>query len=185
MKWTQTDVRQIGIEGIRPLKRKINRDVRGFLVETLRSDDTDVNGAHFRMSYCSLTMPGEFRDRDRWHVHRVQTDRFIVVLGEMTLALLDGREDSSTQGRLEVIRMSGCQFPGQQGSGADPAETYLVPIPPGVLHCVGNLSSAPFLLQNYPTELYNPSDEGRVPFSQRPIEPGGSPFAWTEVERLP
>ena len=183
MTWSPIEATEIKLDGIAPIPRTFHGDPRGFLIETLRSDDYPVNGAHFRMTYSSLTVPGEYRDRDRWHVHRVQTDRFVVVLGEMTLVLLDGRENSPTFNQLEVIRLRGAPFPGGTPGEAAPVVTYLVPIPPGVLHCVGNLSSTPFLLQNCPTELYNPKDEGRIPFAERPVPPSGAPFSWAGVQR--
>ena len=185
MTWSPIEAPAITIKGVDPIPRTFHRDPRGFLIETLRSDDDRVNGAHFRMTYASLTVPGEYRDRDRWHVHRYQTDRFVVVLGEMMLALLDGRENSPTSDRLEVIRLRGAPFSTNSPRVADPPMTYLVPIPPGVLHCIGNLSSMPFLLQNFPTELYNPDDEGRVPFADRPISPSGETFAWAGVQSTP
>lgn len=173
---------QITIRGAQPIARTIYEDPRGFLIETLRADDGAVDGERFRMSYSSLTHPGQFRDADRWHVHQVQTDRFVVVLGEMMLALLDGREGSPSAGRLEVVRMVGASPSGQVAEKGS-STTFLVPIPPGVLHCVGNLSDSPFLLQNYPTELYNPTDEGRVPFRGVRVAALDGPFDWSEVAR--
>jgi hypothetical protein len=59
-----------------------------------------------------------------------------------------------------------------------------VTIPREVFHCIGNLHPVePFLLQNYPTSLYNAADEGRVPFRDTPIPSlGGRPFSWDLVE---
>lgn len=177
------DPPQITIRGSQPLVRTFHGDERGFLIETLRADDRPVNGERFQMSYSSLTLPGHFRDADRWHLHRIQTDRFVVVLGEMMLALYDGRDDSATRGTLEVVRMVGAAPSGAARSRAEGSATYLVPIPPGVLHGIGNLSREPFLLQNFPTELYNPADEGRVPFSNVVVAALGGPFGWHQVNR--
>jgi dTDP-4-dehydrorhamnose 3,5-epimerase len=160
----------------------IHFDSRGFLLETLRRDDTTVGGQEFAMSYASVTPPGEFRDRDRWHVHRVQTDRFVVALGEMILALYDARSDSPTRSRLEVVRMEGAPYSQPSRGTKREAETSLVSIPEGVYHCIGNLSAQPFLLINFPTELYNAEDEGRVPFREVPIDDLGGPFEWSRVE---
>ncbi len=174
---------EIRIPGARALVRTIHQDPRGLLVEMLRSDDAAVDGRHFAMAYTSVTVPGEFRDRDRWHVHKVQSDRFVVPLGEMILALYDGRAESPTHGVLHTVRMTGPppDRPGAAAAGA--RQTYLVPIPPGVYHCIGNLSDQPFVLVNFPTELYNASDEGRVPFATLPIPSLGRPFRWDEVPR--
>jgi dTDP-4-dehydrorhamnose 3,5-epimerase-like enzyme len=171
------------IVGVTPVVRTFHHDPRGFLLETLRTDDAKVDGDRFRMSYSSLTLPGQFRDADRWHLHQVQTDRFVVVLGEMMLALLDHRPSSPTHGRLEVLRMVGAAHAAPASTPPKDVPTYLVPIPPGVLHCIGNLGSEPFLLQNYPTELYNPGDEGRVPFASVPVASIAGPFAWNLVRR--
>ncbi|MCI4351777.1 MAG: dTDP-4-dehydrorhamnose 3,5-epimerase family protein [Thermoplasmata archaeon] len=176
---------RIQIGGVRTLIRSLHQDPRGFLVETLRRDDQTVEGSNFVMSYSSVTIPGEYRDADRWHLHKVQTDRFVVPLGEMTLALLDGRDGSPTLDRLEVILMRGAAPSGAGCSPKRDLETYLVTIPPGVLHCIGNLSTEPFLLQNYPTEFYNPTDEGRLPFSARVVPTLGRPFDWKLVDRRP
>ena len=175
----------IRLHAIHALPRNIHFDPRGFLLETLRSDDTAVRGNEFAMSYTSVTVAGEFRDRDRWHVHRVQSDRFVVVLGEMILALYDARPDSPTRGRLEVIRMEGAEHDRPSRETKEEAVTFLVPIPPGVYHCIGNLSSRPFVLVNYPTELYNAQDEGRVPFRDLPLVGLEGPFDWSRVAREP
>jgi len=172
----------IRIGGAKAIPRTFHQDPRGFLIETLRADDDAVDGARFRMTYSSVTLPGQFRDADRWHVHKVQTDRFVVVLGEMMLALCDQRPGSPTHGHLDVVRMTGAPREAISSSRARDATTYLVPIPPGVLHCIGNLGTEPFLLQNFPTELYSPSDEGRVPFASLAIPSLGRPFAWELVE---
>lgn len=175
--------RQISIQGAQPIARTFHRDGRGFLVEALRYDDAAVDGSRFRLSYSSVTLPGHFRDADRWHLHHIQTDRFVVILGEMMLALYDDREESSTRGRVEVIRMTGMRYDPPRPPSPGDSAGFLVPIPPGVLHCIGNLGAEPFLLQNFPTELYNPSDEGRVPFVSKPIAELGTPFSWELVER--
>jgi dTDP-4-dehydrorhamnose 3,5-epimerase len=174
---------EIRIAGATPVARALHQDPRGFLVETMRADDAPVRGDRFVMSYTSVTVPGEFRDVDRWHAHRVQTDRFVVPLGEMVLALYDHRPESPTHGRLEVIRMAGADLARASHATKRDLVTYLVPIPPGVYHCIGNLSAAPFVLQNYPTEYYSPDDEGRVPFAEQVVASLGRPFAWDLVRR--
>ncbi|MCI4319001.1 MAG: dTDP-4-dehydrorhamnose 3,5-epimerase family protein [Thermoplasmata archaeon] len=167
------------------LPRTVHFDPRGFLIETLRSDDASVAGDRFAMSYTSVTVPGERRDIDRWHVHHHQEDRFVVPLGEMILALYDPRPLSPTRGRIEAIRMAGAPVhqPASPAGKRDLA-TAMVTIPREVYHCIGNLHrEEPFLLQNYPTALYNAADEGRVPFVDSPISSlGGRPFSWDLVE---
>lgn len=175
---------QISIVDVKVLARTVHSDPRGYLLETMRSDDKVVDGSHFAMSYTSLTIPGEKRDVDRWHVHKDQEDRFVVLSGEMILALFDGRPDSRSSGTLNAIRMLGAVSAGSEYTSATYSkETFMVTIPRGVYHCIGNLGHEPFLLQNYPTSLYNPADEGRVPFSTVPVKAlDGQPFGWDKVE---
>jgi hypothetical protein len=176
---------EVRIEGATVLARTIHQDPRGLLVETLRHDDSSVGGADFKMGYTSVTVPGQMRDRDRWHVHQLQEDRFVVPLGEMVLALYDARSGGPTSGRLEAIRMAGAPVGAPNNpAGGRSLTTYLVVIPKRVYHCIGNLHpSEPFVLQNYPTRLYDSADEGRVPFVQQPIvQLGGRPFGWELVD---
>lgn len=173
----------IRIQGAQPIVRTFHYDPRGFLLETLRQDDVQVDGARFAMSYTSATSPHEFRDRDRWHAHRNQSDRFVVVLGEMMLALYDSRPTSPTTGRLEVIRMMGATFERLQRPRKEDILSSMVPIPPGVYHCIGNLSDHPFVLTNFPTELYDPTDEGRIPFRDVRVASLEGPFDWDRVAR--
>ena len=171
----------LNLHGVRVVPRTIHFDPRGFLLETVRKDDATIEGHKFAMSYTSITVPGEYRDRDRWHVHRAQTDRFVVVLGEMILALYDSRSDSPTVGRIEIVRMLGASYEQSSRTVKEDVPTFLISIPPGVYHCIGNLSSLPFVLTNFPTELYNPEDEGRVPFRDVSISSLGGPFEWARV----
>jgi dTDP-4-dehydrorhamnose 3,5-epimerase len=173
------------IQGVTVIPRIVHHDQRGSLVETMRHDDEAVAGAEFAMSYASLTLPGQMRDVDRWHIHHHQTDRFVVLVGEMVLALYDPRPNSPTRGRLEAIRMAGANdtMANHGPSTKRESKTFLVTVPIEVCHCIGNLSREPFLLQNYPTKLYDAADEGRIPFSTIPIDGlGNGPFGWDKVE---
>ncbi|MGH9029779.1 MAG: hypothetical protein ACRDV4_09215 [Acidimicrobiales bacterium] len=105
----------------------------------------------------------------------------MVVLGEMILVLYDAREDSATRGRLEVVRMEGARYEQAARREREDVPTYLIPIPPGVYHCIGNMSDRPFVLTNFPTELYDPGDEGRVPFLEVRVASIDTPFDWDLV----
>ncbi len=175
---------KVGIHDVVVLPRTLHQDPRGLLLETLRKDDRSVSGDHFAMTYTSVTVPGEMRDRERWHVHARQQDRFVVTLGEMVLALYDARERSPSRGRLALVRMAGAPLSSLRAPEKKDLTTYLLTIPEGVYHCIGNLHpSEPFVLQNFPTQLYDPTDEGRVPFASAPIASlQGRGFSWDVVE---
>jgi dTDP-4-dehydrorhamnose 3,5-epimerase len=173
----------VRIPGTNASRRVIHQDRRGFLVELLRNDDTALRGNHFAMSYTSVTVPGEFRDRDRWHFHRVQSDRFVVPLGEMTLALYDARKDSPTSGRLELVRLKGAPVDRPNSDVATDISTDMLEVPPGVYHSLGNLTRQMFVVVNFPTELFSSADEGRVPFSEVIVPARGVAFDWAHVSR--
>ncbi len=168
----------VRIAGIVPVKRTIHRDLRGLLIETLRNDDRLSDGNVFAMTYTSVTVGGEYRDVDRWHVHERQTDRFIVGVGDLALALYDGRAESPTHGFLDVIRMASAAYLSPTSAAQSDTETYMLAIPPRVYHALGNLTPYPAILQNFPTELYNPSDEGRAPFIEIVVPELGRAFSW-------
>jgi dTDP-4-dehydrorhamnose 3,5-epimerase-like enzyme len=179
-----TDPPSVRIRDVVVLPRVIHQDPRGLLVETLRQDDAAVRGEHFAMTYTSVTVPGGRRDVDRWHVHEHQQDRFVVPLGEMVLALYDARAASPTHGTLDLLRMAGTPVLGSSSPGKKDVVTHMVTIPERVYHCIGNLHpTEPFVLQNFPTRLFDPKDEGRVLFEEAPIASlGGRGFSWDIVE---
>lgn len=155
---------------------KVNRDPRGLLVETLRIDWPEVYAGDerpFAQTYYSLTYSGLARDEDRWHHHEFQEDRFIVPSGDVVLALYDWRPASSTYQRLNLIPLGeACGDDGQ----------LLVVVPRNVLHAFVAVGDRPALLINYPTQLYNPEDEGRAPFAEVNARfSDGTTFSWDGV----
>jgi dTDP-4-dehydrorhamnose 3,5-epimerase len=171
------DERQL-IADVVARRLRVNRDPRGILVETLRSDWSDAydpTRRPFGQSYYSFTEPWVARDEDRWHVHERQSDRFVVPGGEVVLALHDPRAESPTRGRLNLIRL------GQSGGDAT---QFLIVIPPRVRHAFMVIGPERALLLNYPTHLYDPEDEGRVPFVESDARlPDGRAFSWDVVRR--
>ncbi len=152
---------------------KVNKDSSGVLVETLRRDWEDVynEGREFSMQYYSETPPGLARDEDVWHFHpTVQDDRFSVIKGEIVVAVADSRKDSETLGLLNLFYIN---------ARVDP---YLVLIPRRTLHGFLVVSKEPAILINFPTAVYNPKEEERVPYKEVDIRlPNGAPFSWDLV----
>lgn len=143
------------IEGVILRKLTVHKDETGSLVETLRRDWRDVfNDADlsFAMQYMSITPSGAIRDKDKWHVHKFQKDRFICVSGRVVTALYDNRSNSKTFGKTNLFL---------QGPHHDD-EMYLLLIPENVYHGFMVVSKDSGYLLNFPTKLYNPQDEGRV-----------------------
>lgn len=154
---------------------KINKDKSGILVETLRKDWPQIYGKdrEFSMQYYSVTAPGVARDEDVWHYHpTVQEDRFLVAYGEIVVAVVDNREDSKTRGVLNLFHMK---------ADTDP---YILLIPKKTLHGFMVVSKTPAVLLNFPTALYNPKEEGRIPYEKAKVKfPNGSLFSWELVRK--
>jgi len=102
------------IEGtiVRPLK--VNSDESGILVETLKTNWTDVYSEvmPFAQQYYSVTNSGIARDENQWHFHPGgQQDRFIVISGEIVAAIADNEENSPTKGLLNLYHMKSRENP--------------------------------------------------------------------------
>jgi len=151
---------------------KVNRDESGTLVETLRTDWKEIygKGREFFMQYYSVTSSGVARDENVWHYHPVQEDRFLVVQGEVVVAVADNRKNSLTKGCLNLFLMKAYFDP------------FILLIPAQTLHGFMVVSKESAILLNFPTGLYNPQEEGRVPYEKAGIKlPDGTDFNWAKV----
>lgn len=164
------------IAGIRVRKLQVNADDRGNLVETLKIDWEDFYDPErlpFKQSYFSFTRAGVARDEDQWHIHRHQRDRFVVVSGNLVVGVHDPRPESVTTGMINLFRMGDAQ--GSEGQ-------FTLMIPERVHHGFLVAPGGPAILINYPTRLYDPDDEGRIPFAAVAAELAeGRPFSWQLV----
>lgn len=152
-----------------------HRDPRGTLTELLRSDWPEVYGEEmpFAQVYTSTTAPGVARDIDTWHIHQHQTDRFYCIQGRIVVAIADLRAGSPTKGNLMLVELA---------ARADGPAPMLVTIPPQTLHGFVVTSQTPATLLNFPNRLYDPADEGRVPFAEAGITfPNGTAFDYEAV----
>lgn len=154
---------------------KVNRDETGILVETLRKDWPEIYapGREFSMQYYSVTDSGIARDEKVWHLHpNYQEDRFLVVQGSIVTAVADQRKDSPTKGLLNLFYMT---------SDKDP---YILLIPKRTLHGFMVVSKESAILLNFPTALYNPQEERRIPHTEASIKfPDGFYFTWEKVRK--
>ncbi len=155
---------------------KVNRDPRGILVEVLKTNFKKIYSPRYKFSQCyySVTEPQTARDKDRWHYHPAkQIDRFVVIKGDIVVALYDWRQNSSTYGILNLFKMGESQ--GDHGQ-------YTLLIPQNVLHCFKVVGKKEAILLNFPNTLYDFTEEGRLPF-QKVKFPDGSFFGWSKVEQ--
>jgi dTDP-4-dehydrorhamnose 3,5-epimerase len=143
------------IEGVEIRPYDLWPDDRGYFLEVTRlrqglaadfpPETTQVSAA--------LSYPGTIK---AFHFHRYQTDLWVPAQGMFQVALVDMRPDSPTYGVKNTMY-------------AGSLKPWQIRIPPGVGHgykVVGE--SAGFLV--YVTNcLYNPADEGRIPYDETSI----------------
>ncbi|OGD86211.1 hypothetical protein A2Z23_01975 [Candidatus Curtissbacteria bacterium RBG_16_39_7] len=164
------------IDGVVMHRLKVNRDDRGTLVEALKSDWKDIFDPKllpFAMQYYSITKPGVARDEDLWHFHQKQEDRFVTILGSTIVAVYDARKNSKTHGVLNLFR---------QGEENGDEGQYMLLIPIGTYHGFLAYGTKDAVLLNFPTRLYDPSDEGRILHEVASVKLADDrPFSWQIV----
>lgn len=149
---------RVRIAGVKIKPLRVVPDERGWLMEILRSDDTDLFST-FGQVYVSATYPGVVK---AWHYHKRQIDNFACVAGMVKLVLVDTREGSPTQGAVNEFFLG----------TLNPA---IVQVPNLVYHGWKCISLEPSLVVNVPSEVYHydAPDEYR-------LEPHGTlPYDWT------
>ena len=149
------------IEGVQTKALRAIPDERGWLMELLRRDETDLL-PRFGQVYVSATYPGVVKG---WHYHKKQVDNFACVAGMVKLVLIDTREGSPTR---DVVNE---YFIGVQNP-------LLVQVPSLVYHGWKCISIEPSLVVNIPSEPYDHEspDEFR-------LEPHGTlPYDWSRSD---
>ena len=161
---------------IRPLD--VHSDPRGSLSELLKTNWIDVYDQQkmpFSQTYVSRTKFNVARDEELFHYHpNGQQDRFIILEGEAIVLVYDQREGSPTKGVLNLFRLNGL---------AKPDNCYMIVVPPRTLHGFLAVDKNSTLLINFPTYLYDPKNEWRVKFADKPFA-DGSVFSWQKVRQL-
>mgnify|MGYP001595221005 FL=1 len=88
------------IEGVKIKSLKINEDSRGNFREILRESEGLI--ADIKQISMSRTKPSVIK---AFHWHKYQDDIFCAVSGNFQVVLYDGRQNSSTKGRTQVVLM--------------------------------------------------------------------------------
>ncbi|MBI2833614.1 MAG: dTDP-4-dehydrorhamnose 3,5-epimerase family protein [Acidobacteria bacterium] len=149
------------IEGVKTKALRVLPDERGWLMEILRADDEGLF-VRFGQVYVSATYPGVVK---AWHYHQRQVDTFACVAGMIKLVLVDTRESSPTNGKINEFFI-GAKNP------------LLVQVPNLVYHgwkCIGPETA---LVVNVPTAPYNYD----VPDEFRLAPHGALPYDWSRKD---
>jgi len=145
------------IKGVQIKKLKTIPDERGRLVEILRNDDDIFK--NFGQAYITTNYPGVVK---AWHMHNHQEDNVCCISGMIKLVLFDGREKSTSFGKLMEL------FIGNHN-------TLLIQIPKYIYHgwkCISQTESIVINIPDRPYNYANP-DEVRLPFDTDKI-----PYDW-------
>ena len=127
-------------------------DERGFFREIIRMTD-DFFAEGFGQWSHSLMYAGVAK---AWHIHKVQVDWWYVASGVLKVALHDMRSDSLTYRETMEFLMG------------DNQPARVLRVPPGVAHgckCISEPAHLFYITSN----VYDPSDEGRIPYNDPEI----------------
>jgi len=163
MRGTPAAQRTGSIDGVMIKTFRKHVDQRGFFIEQLKRGDLDDDGRPFipeqlfsqmsrSLAYARGGNPPELIKAFHWH--KKQWDYWDIVLGNARVVLVDLREGSATEGKVQTLIL---------GANAP----RMVAIPPYVAHGYQVLDLRDVVLNYYVTEPYDPADpdEGRIPWN--------------------
>jgi dTDP-4-dehydrorhamnose 3,5-epimerase len=116
------------------------------LMEAFPKETTQVSAA--------LSYPGTIK---AFHFHRRQTDCWVPMEGMLQVALVDLRPQSSTFGVRNTLYLGTLR-------------RWQLLIPPGVGHGYKVIGTSPAVLVYVTDRLYDPQDEGRIPYDDPKIK---------------
>ncbi len=143
------------IEGVavRPLRQI--PDERGKIMHMLRADDPHFE--RFGEIYFSCVYPGAIK---AWHIHKVMTLNYAVIVGRIKLVLYDDREGSPTRGQLLELFVGDGNY-------------VLVTVPPLVWNGFKGVGTETAIVANCATLPHDPAEIERMdPFTDR------IPYCW-------
>jgi len=136
------------IKGVEILPLKQIADERGKIMHMLRSD-----APHFKQFgeiYFSAVHPGAVK---AWHIHKVMTLNYAVVIGNIKMVLCDKRQGSPTHGEIQEIYIGESNY-------------QLVVVPPMVWNGFKGIGDRTAIVANCATHAHDPEEIMRMdPFS--------------------
>jgi len=145
-------IHQKMIEGVLIKNLIRHKDERGFFEELIRVNDVFFKEGFGQFSH-SYMYKGVIK---AWHIHKTQIDWWYVARGKLHVALYDARKNSSTFKTLNKFVMG------------DEGLNVVLKIPAGVAHGCKVLSQEAELFY-ITSKIYNPDEEGRIPFNDKTI----------------
>lgn len=144
------------IDGVRVQPFPLWPDDRGYFLEVarLRQGLTAAFPHESTQVSAALSYPGTIK---AFHFHRRQTDCWVPVQGMFQVALVDLRGGSPTHGTRNTFYIGALR-------------PWQLLIPPGVAHGYKVIGPEPAMLVYLTDRLYDPSDEGRIPYNDPQIQ---------------
>ncbi len=143
------------IEGVRLEPFSLWPDDRGYFLEVVRMGQGTVAGYPPLTTQVSaaVSYPGTIK---AFHYHVHQTDCWAPVSGMLQVVLVDLRKSSPTFGIKNTLYLGALR-------------PWKVVVPPGVGHGYKVIGTEPAVLVYVTDRLYNPEDEGRLPYDHPAI----------------
>jgi dTDP-4-dehydrorhamnose 3,5-epimerase len=153
-----------GLAGVLTRRLRTQADERGEVTELLSAawpESADGPPPHV---YLATLEPGIVKG---WIVHQLQSDRTVTISGRIRWVLYDGRPDSPTRGRLQIVTVT-------------ERNRMLLVVPSGVWHAAENVGDATASFLNMPTRAYDHAhpDKFRLPLDTAEI-----PFRFSSAPR--
>jgi len=143
------------IDGVRVQSVALWPDDRGYFLEVARMGQglpADFPSATTQVS-TALSYPGTIK---AFHFHKYQTDLWVPSLGMLQVVLVDLRPESRTFGAKNTLYVG-------------TLKPWQILIPPGVGHGYKVIGEQAAMLVYVTNRLYDPSDEGRIPYNDASI----------------
>jgi dTDP-4-dehydrorhamnose 3,5-epimerase len=144
------------IDGVRMQPYDLWPDDRGYFLEVIRMQKglaASFDPATTQVS-AALSYPGTIK---AFHFHKFQTDLWVPMSGAFQVVLVDLRPDSPTFGLKNTLY-------------AGTLKPWQLLIPPGVGHGYKVVGESSGILVYVTNQIYNPSDEGRIPYNDPSIQ---------------
>jgi dTDP-4-dehydrorhamnose 3,5-epimerase len=130
-------------------------DDRGYFLEVARLEQglvADFPHSSTQVS-SAFNYPGIIK---AFHFHKMQTDYWVPAAGLLQVALVDLRTSSRTYGVKNTIYVGALR-------------PWQILIPPGIAHGYKVIGEQPSMLIYITNRIYNPKDEGRIPYNDTAI----------------
>jgi dTDP-4-dehydrorhamnose 3,5-epimerase len=144
------------IAGVQIVPLRVIPDARGSVMRMLRADDPHFTA--FGEVYFSCINPGVIKG---WRKHTRMVQNLAVPVGQVEVALYDGRADSPTYRQVQDVIVG-------------PETNYaLVLIPPGVWNAFKGLGVTVSVVANCASILHDPAESETRPLDDPPVA-----FVW-------